>query len=149
MLFVFEKTDIPPTGAVRVQPQYEYLLYQIALATSYSSLTDHLAEESNSAFGKSFRTGFSARKKNLSQDEDVIVNVKMRWEDYLQIYNFVNRNDVTQRGADQLLEMIRDINTRHKVMVPLPLNFKTILRCLENKGDFVKGNHCLDSTNVV
>lgn len=65
----------------------------------------------------------------------------MKWEDYLQIYNFVNKNEVSQRGADSLLTMLRDVHARHNVNVPLPVNYKTILRCVEKKGGIVEGKH--------
>lgn len=114
-------------------------MYQMSIAATYQySDTDNVGGN----LAKLFRTGFSTREEAQENGEDSNLNtvtLRMKWEDYLQIYTFVHQHEISQRGADSLLSMMRDMHGRHNVRVPLPLNFKTILRCVEKKGDILKG----------
>lgn len=120
------------------QPKYEYLMYQISLAAAYENHGQIDGEQSAHSLGSRIRTGYSSGKKRSSSPEHK-VKVRMKWEDYLQIYNYVHKNDVSQRGADSLLAMLRDMHERHQVTIPLPLNYKTIVRCLEQKSGIIQG----------
>lgn len=124
-------------------------MYQISLTAAYGTYDPDNESSTHSLFSDRIRTGLSSVKKRFPYVKETesktehVKKVKLKWEDYLQIYNFVHKNDISQRGADYLLAMLRDLHKRHNVDVPLPLNFKTILRCLEVKSDIVQGNVAL------
>lgn len=84
------------------------------------------------------------RKNNdtLEKSNDIRVKdnaIRFKWQDYLQIYNFINQLNLSQRDGDLFLRTVRDISKRHRIDLPLPLNYKTILRCVEKKTNFLHG----------
>lgn len=117
-----------------LEPKYEYLFYQFTVSKKFRKEASSTSTDfGSSSFGNLIRTGYSAVRDKEAR------RVRLNWEDYVQIYNFINKHDVSQRGADSLLAMLRDIHDRHNVRVPLPVNYKTILRCIENKTGIVEG----------
>lgn len=127
---------------ITLQPTYEFVLYQLSLASAYAS--SDVTSQLGFSLSSIIRPGMYREDKS-STDEPTTNGgpthdrkIRMNWQDYLQIYNFVQQNDLSQMGADAMLSMLRDIHMRHKAKIPLPLNYKTILRCIENKSNILQ-----------
>lgn len=48
------------------------------------------------------------------------------WEDYFDIYSFIQEHNLSTTIGDNMLGLIKSINDRHGVVVPLPSTFKSI-----------------------
>lgn len=50
------------------------------------------------------------------------------WEDYLTLFAFAERNNLSEAVGDEMLQMISDITLRHGIILGLPQCFRTIKR---------------------
>lgn len=53
------------------------------------------------------------------------------WEDYFDIHSFIQENNLSCTVGDGMLTLIRKINSRHGVTVPLPSTFRTIQNAMK------------------
>lgn len=53
------------------------------------------------------------------------------WEDYVALYAFAVRNRISETQGDELLQLIKDISTRHTINIALPACFRTIRRAFD------------------
>lgn len=65
---------------------------------------------------------------------------KMLLEDYLAIYSFAKRTNLSRADGDELLNLVRNVGARHGCQIPLPRFFRTmekgVLRFKDSRGNF-------------
>ena len=76
-----------------------------------------------------------------TRGEDGVLQTSVMWQDYVELYQFINQHGLSEKDGDDLLCLLRGFENRHKCSLSLPMVFRTVKRAFKRMTEKFRISH--------